>query len=246
MAAVWIGTSGYANPEWAGSFYPADLQEGHELSFYARHFNSVELSSTFYRIPTVRMLHAWAKDTPDAFTFALKAPRGITYEARLLDVGDVVTDFCDLAKTLKNKFGPVLYQLPPFQRRDLPRLEDFLHQVPPDVRQAVEFRHASWFSDLVFETLRRFGVALCVAERDELATPAQVTAPFTYLRLRLPRYSAEGLERWAQWIEEQEATGCDCFVYFKTADAVGSLEAATTLAARLSDRPRAWIGQRGG
>lgn len=245
MTAFWIGTSGYANPEWRGGFYPADLPEGHELSVYAGHFNSVELNFTFHRLPSVRMLHAWAKETPETFAFALKAPRGITYDARMLDVGDVVTDFCDLAKTLKNKLGPVLYQLPPFQRRDLPRLEDFLHQLPPEVRHAIEFRHPSWFTDLVFDTLRRFGVALCIAEREELATPAEMTASFAYLRLRLPAYSAEKLDWWAQWMEERRSAISDFFVYLKTGDAVGSLEAATALAARMRERPPVRVGQRG-
>ena len=215
MTDVWVGTSGYSHPEWRGTFYPADLPEEQMLRQYAARFPSVELNHTFYRLPSVRTLHAWAKETPAHFAFTLKAPRHITHELRLRDAAESVTEFCDTVQVLKAKLGAILFQVPPFQKKDLPRLEDFLHQLPPGFRMAMEFRNPSWFADEVLECLRRFGIALCVTDHDEHATPFEVTGGFVYLRLRRSAYSDEDL---AHWVERLVRAGRDCttaYVYFK-------------------------------
>lgn len=215
MAAPWIGTSGYSYKEWRGPFYPSDLADDRLLAYYAERFNSVEANYTFYRMPTVRQLQAWAKDTPDDFRFALKAPRRITHDMRLRDAADPVTYFCDTATALKKKLGVLLFQLPPFLKKDVSRLEDFLHQLPPGFRAAFEFRNATWFADDVFECMRRFGVALCISESDRRDTPLEVTADFGYLRLRKPDYDEATLESWAERLRDAGAKWTDVFVYFK-------------------------------
>lgn len=213
MAKFRIGTSGYHYKEWQGSFYPPDVDEPAMLRFYAARFSSVETSYTFYRLPTVRTLQSWAKETPPEFTFSLKAPRRITHDLRLRDAGDAVTYFCDTAKALKDRLGAMLFQLPPFLKKDLPRLEDFLHQLPPGFRPAFEFRNASWLSDDVLECLRRFDVALCIGEHEDRRTPFEVTAGFGYFRLRKPQYSDAEL---AEWAERIAAAGWnESYVYFK-------------------------------
>jgi uncharacterized protein YecE (DUF72 family) len=215
MAIYWIGTSGYSYKEWKGSFYPAALPDAELLKYYSDRLATVEINYTFYRMPSVRMVQAWGKETPDRFAFALKAPRKITHDLRLRDAADPVTYFVDTVKVLKQKLGALLFQLPPFLKRDLPRLEDFLHQMPPGPRVAFEFRNQSWFSDDVYECMRRFGVALCVAETEEHSVPLEITADFGYFRLRKPDYSDADLADCAARIQEAARNWKNVFVYFK-------------------------------
>jgi uncharacterized protein YecE (DUF72 family) len=213
--AFWIGTSGYSYKEWKGSFYPDTLPDGEQLRHYAARFTSVEINYTFYRMPNVRLLQGWAKEVPEHFTFSLKAPRRITHDLRLRDAADIVADFCDTAQALKSKLGVLLVQLPPFLKRDLARLEDFLHQMPPGVRATVEFRNASWYADEVYDCLRRFGVALCIVDHPERPTPWEATADFGYFRLRQPDYTDEDLHACARRIQDLAGAWRDTFVYFK-------------------------------
>jgi len=245
MANFWIGTSGYNYKEWKGPFYPQDLAEQNMLKYYAERFATVEINYTFYRMPNVRTLQSWAKETPEDFVFTLKAPRRITHELRLRDAGDPLTYFCDTAKALKKKLGAMLFQLPPFLKKDLARLEDFLHQLPPGFRPAFEFRNQSWFSDDVYECLRRFDVALCIAEHEDHSAPFERTADFGYFRLRRPDYTDAELEAWAQRLADAATHWSDIFIYFKhEAAGKGPLLAAKlvsllqpTAAAAVADQP---------
>jgi uncharacterized protein YecE (DUF72 family) len=214
MNRIWVGTSGYNYKEWRGPFYPTDLAEPDMLRYYGERYGTVEINYTFYRMPTVRTLQAWAKETPEDFVFSLKAPRRITHEMRLRDAADPLTYFCDTAKVLRTKLGAMLFQLPPFLKKDVPRLEDFLHQMAPGFRAAFEFRNQSWFSDDVFECLKRFDVALCIAEHDERSAPFECTAPFGYLRLRRADYTDEELAAWAERLLSNPLWH-QTFVYFK-------------------------------
>ncbi len=218
MARFWIGTSGYAYKQWKGPFYPEGLPDAEMLRFYGERFAAVEINYTFYRSATVRQLQSWAKETPEHFSFALKAPRRITHDLRLRDAADLAVDFCDTARALKDKLGALLFQLPPFLKRDTPRLEDFLHQMPEGCRVVFEFRNPTWFVDEVFETLRRFNVALCIVEAPERTVPFEVTAPFGYFRLRQPSYEDAELAAWAERIQQAAAGWSDVFVYFKHED----------------------------
>jgi uncharacterized protein YecE (DUF72 family) len=227
MATYWIGTSGYSYKQWKGRFFPETLPDAEMLRFYGERFAAVEINYTFYRSASVRQLQGWAKETPEHFTFALKAPRRITHELRLRDAADLAADFCDTAQALKNKLGALLFQLPPFLKRDTPRLEDFLHQMPPGFRVAFEFRNPTWFADEVYETLRRFGVALCVVESPERTVPLEATADFGYFRLRQPEYSDADIAACAERIQTAAANWRDVFIYFKhEQDAQGPVYAA--------------------
>ena len=227
MATYWIGTSGYSYKQWKGRFYPEGLPDAEMLRHYANRFAAVEINYTFYRSASVRQLQGWAKETPDPFTFTLKAPRRITHELRLRDAADLAADFCETARALKQKLGALLFQLPPFLKRDTPRLEDFLHQLPPGFRVAFEFRNPTWFADEVYETLRRFGVALCVVESPDRAVPLECTADFGYFRLRQPEYSDADLSACAARIQNAASGWQDVFIYFKhEADAQGPVFAA--------------------
>ena len=213
MAAYWVGTSGYNYQEWKGSFYPDDVTDKQMLAYYAARFGSVEINYTFYRMPTARILANWARETPESFVFALKAPRRITHDQRLRSIEDTLASFCEIAETLGPKLGPLLFQLPPYLKKDVELLEVFLHDLPTGLRSTVEFRHASWHSDDTYEVLKRFGVALCIADSEERTTPFEVTAPFGYLRLRREHYDEATLR---SWLERCEGAGWqDAFVYFK-------------------------------
>jgi uncharacterized protein YecE (DUF72 family) len=194
---ILVGTSGYSYPAWKGSFYPEDLPNAGMLRHYATRFETVEINNTFYKMPSATLLSGWAAQVPDGFRFALKASQRITHIKRLKDAGDAVRAFFHPAGELGHKLGPVLFQLPPNLKRDVPRLVDFLAVLPAGIRAALEFRHESWFEDNVFAALKAAGSALCVAEAEDLATPLVATVDWGYLRLRLPDYGEEALASWA-------------------------------------------------
>ncbi len=151
---IQVGTSGYNYEAWRGSFYPEDLSARKMLSYYAERFSTVEINYSFYRKPTAKILQGWAAQVPPAFHFALKAWQRITHQKRLRDCSELVTSFAEAARTLGPRLGPVLYQLPPNLKADVPLLREFLLQLPRDLRAAFEFRHASWFSEETYAALR--------------------------------------------------------------------------------------------
>ncbi len=215
---IWIGTSGYNYPEWKGHFYPADLPAAKMLPYYAARFPTVEINYTFYRMPTEKLVSGWATQTPSPYKLTLKAPRRITHDNRLRNVGDLVDGFCRVAGTLGEKLGALLFQLPPNLKKDVPLLEAFLHDLPPKAPAAFEFRHASWLDDDVSEILRARRVALCVADSEKLSTPLRVTADYAYFRLRDEGYTPDDIARWGDRIREATVDCRDVFVYFKHED----------------------------
>jgi len=219
---VWVGTSGFSYPPWRGSFYPAKLPATDMLAFYAQHLPTVEINNTFYRMPDAALLERWAAATPADFVFALKSSRRITHELRLHDAQSAVERFASGAATLGKKLGPVLFQLPPWLHKDRERLEAFLAllaQFGHGLRPAFEFRHASWFCDEVYATLKAGGAALCIAEAEKLETPLQATASWGYLRLRREDYTPAALDAWAGRIAEQPWAEAYVFVKHETAEA---------------------------
>ncbi len=216
---VLIGTSGYSYAPWKGVFYPPRLPAAKMLDFYAGRLPTVEINNTFYRMPKPELLAKWAGEVPPSFRFAVKSPRRITHERRLVDAGDALRAFATSAAALGETLGPALFQLPPFLKKDLPRLEAFLDELPaaaPGLRAAFEFRHVSWFADDVYAALAKRGAALCLAEAEDLATPIEATAPWGYLRLRRPDYDDAALDAWADRIRERGWE--EAFVYFKHED----------------------------
>lgn len=229
-----VGTSGYDYPEWRGAFYPEKWPRKKMLPYYAERLDTVEINYTFYRLPTERLLAGWSAATPSGFRFTLKAPRRITHEARLAGCESVTDAFCAAAATLGEKLGALLFQLPPSFRKDVDLLARFLRLLPPGLRPAFEFRHASWHDPAVFELLRERGAALCVADGGRLRTPVRVTAGHAYFRLRDQGYDAADLTRWADTIAGA-AGGCgDVYVYFKHEDRGTGPEFARRLLDRLA------------
>ena len=216
---LYAGTSGWAYPQWKPDFYPAKLAAAKFLGYYSSRLNSVELNYTFRRFPTGKLLSGWIAATPADFKFAVKANQAITHIKRLKDAEDVTSRFLASLSDLREagKLGPVLFQLPPFLRCDVPRLKDFLAQLPRGTRSAFEFRHDSWFTDEVFTLLREANAALCEAESEKLETPHVRTADFTYFRLRKQSYSAQERSELAKRVHELAQSG-DVFTYFKHED----------------------------
>ena len=204
-ARLLAGASGFSYKEWCGSFYPERLAADAMLAYYAERLPTVEINNTFYRSPKREMLEHWAATTPPHFRFTIKASKRITHDGRLKaeQVAESVDHLYRNLASLGDKRGPVLFQLPPNLKRDLPRLQAFLALLPPDHRAVFEFREPSWFDDAVYEALKSAGAVLCFSEREDNAPPPLVpTADWGYLRLRLEQYSEADLARWARHIAE--------------------------------------------
>ena len=214
---LYVGTSGYSYKEWKGPFYPEDLPDKQMLRFYGERFRSVEINNTFYRMPKDTVLEGWAKEVPEHFKFVLKAPQRITHIQRLKDAGDSVSYLIKTAAVLKERLGPLLFQLPPYLKKDAPRLRDFLASLPQEQQAAFEFRHESWFDEEVFALLRERRAPLCIAEaEDGVEVPFVSTADWGYLRLRRPDYGDPELKAWGQRIQSQGWK--EAFIFFKHED----------------------------
>ncbi|HTQ00029.1 MAG TPA: DUF72 domain-containing protein [Casimicrobiaceae bacterium] len=200
-ARLLAGASGYSFKEWKGVFYPEKIDADAMLPFYAQRLPAVEINNTFYRMPKVSMLEHWVAITPENFRFSIKASRRITHIARLKEESakDSVDYLYRNLAALGAKRGPVLFQLPPNLKKDVPRLRAFLALLPADHRAAFEFRNETWFDDDVYEALKGAQASLCLSEREDNAPPPLVeTAPWGYVRLRLETYADEDLAQWAR------------------------------------------------
>jgi uncharacterized protein YecE (DUF72 family) len=212
-----VGTSGYSYKEWKGSFYPEKISAKDMLRFYSERLSTVEINATFYRLPQKSTLENWKEQVPKNFRFALKAPQRITHFKRLNEVGEDTKYFLDIAATLEDQLGVVLFQLPPNMKKDLPRLETFLSELPSEPRAAFEFRHPTWFDDDVLAVLRARNCALCISDTDDMpVTHIDKTADWGYLRLRRVLYSEEHLKDWLARVREQNWN--ETFVFFKHED----------------------------
>src|SRR5215813_12445839 len=190
------------------------------LSFYAKQFTTVEINHSFYRMPTESVLLNWAKSVPEAFRFALKANQQITHIQRLRNSESTLKRFLEVSSVLQdgNHLGPVLVQLPPNFKFDHPLLEEFLSLRPPAFQFAFEVRHASWYTEETYATLRKHNVALCLAETEDQTPPDILTADFTYVRLRKENYTSKELAGWKKRFDTWMSQGIDLFAYCKHED----------------------------
>ncbi len=218
MARICFGTSGFSYKEWKPIFYPPDLPEKQFLRYYSSRLNSVEIDYTFYRMPNAKTIEAWKSATPENFKFTLKASQQITHRERLKVPSDALDYFLSVVPGLENRLGVVLYQLPPFFKCDLQKLETFISVLPRGVSAAFEFRHPSWFTGDVYRLLEKYRVALCIHDADERTTPLELTAPFVYVRLRRTEYSGPLRREWQTRMQHWADTGTDVFAYIKHED----------------------------
>jgi uncharacterized protein YecE (DUF72 family) len=214
---LYAGTSGYSYKEWKGNFYPHKLPAAQMLRHYAQQLPTVEINNTFYRLPTASVLASWCEQVPANFRFAIKAPRRITHIKRLKEAQDETAYLLHALETLGERLGVILFQLPPYLRKDLACLQAFLDLLPDRTPAAFEFRAQSWFDDTVFQLLRSRDFALCIADTDEVRTTDIVaTASWGYLRLRRAHYEQAELTNWLRQIRAQPWR--NTYVFFKHED----------------------------
>ncbi len=214
---LYVGTSGYSYKEWKGHFYPDDLSEKEFLKFYGTKLNAVEINNTFYRLPKESVVTSWADQVPETFAFSIKGSQRITHIKRLKEVGDETEYLMRVVRTLKQRLGVVLFQLPPNMKKDIERLRGFLKLLAGDVRVAIEFRHPSWFDDETYHLLNESNCSLCVADWDEkLDVPFVSTADWGYLRLRRESYTPADLKKWMKRVQDQKWK--TAFIFFKHED----------------------------
>jgi uncharacterized protein YecE (DUF72 family) len=191
------------------------------FAFYARHFDTVEINNTFYRLPALATFDAWRENSPDDFHYAVKASRFITHMKRLKDPTASVEKFFLAADRLEGKLGPILFQLPPRWQVNTTRLREFLEALPAGHRHVFEFRDASWLEPEVFSILRQYNAAFCIHDLGDMQTPLQITADFTYLRFHGPgeakytgSYPRRELQKWAHRIDDWRQALAAIYVYF--------------------------------
>lgn len=212
-----VGTSGYSYKEWKGAFYPERLPAKEMLHYYAERLPAVEINNTFYRLPKADMLEAWGEQVPPGFVFSLKASRRITHLKRLKGAADETDYLFRTSAVLGEKLGVILFQLPPYLKKDAARLESFLTQLPEGARAAFEFRHPTWLDEETQALLRVRDCALCLAETDDGDRPEVIsTAGWGYLRLRRESYTEAELLQWIESIRAQNWS--HAFVFFKHED----------------------------
>jgi uncharacterized protein YecE (DUF72 family) len=234
-SAVHVGTSGWHYRHWYGPFYPEKLPASEMLKFYSRHFDTVELNNTFYRLPLEGGLAKWRDTTQDGFCFAAKGSRFLTHMKKLKDPEIGIGRFFERIDRLGRKLGPVVFQLPPFWEVDTGRFEAFLGALPKGHRYAFEFRNPSWHTEAIYRILRKHNAAFCIFEIAGFASEYHLTADFTYVRLHGPgdayqgSYSHESLQRWADrivdWCKQLRAV----YIYFDNDQAAYAVENALSL-----------------
>lgn len=223
--SILIGTSGFSYPHWRAVFYPCDLKPTHWLSYYSQTFNTVELNTTFYRLPSETTVHRWAEETPPEFLFAVKASRFITHIQKLRDPDLAIANFLECLSPLNQKLGPILFQLPPSLSYSPELLDHFcevLRTQPliPSFKVTLEVRHPSWLVPQVFQQLKQENIALCFTDLSILPVSEPLTADFVYIRRHGPtlqygsNYEPAMLEADAQRIIEWNRRGREVYLYF--------------------------------
>ncbi|PWY55108.1 DUF72 domain-containing protein [Legionella qingyii] len=186
MRFIHIGTSGWVYKGWKEIFYPKSLAEKDELAYYTSIFNSVELNSSFYRIPTPKSITKWKETTPNQFIFSCKASRYLTHIKMLKEVQDSTLYLLQVLAGLEEKLGPILFQLPPYWPLNLERLEQFIKTLPESFHYTFEFRNKSWLCQEVYDLLAKNNIALCFYDYKGYQCPEIITSDFIYLRLHGP------------------------------------------------------------
>ncbi len=215
-----IGTSGWFYGHWYGNFYPEKLPKDRLLQYYARFFDTVEMNNTFYHLPKENTVKLWKDKVKKEFLFSVKASRFITHIKKLKNIREPLRLFLDRADLLKRKLGPILFQLPPSFKRDDKVLDGFFKKLPKGYDYVMEFRNESWFKKDVYEIMRKYKVAFCIASMPKLPVVSEITAPFSYIRMHGgtelygSNYSRDELRKWASKVKRFLREGLNVYVYF--------------------------------
>jgi uncharacterized protein YecE (DUF72 family) len=215
-----IGTSGWHYNHWQKRFYPGGLPKNKWLLHYAQTFDSVEINNTFYQLPKPATIERWYTQASEDFRYAVKANRYITHIKKLRNPVDEIQRFLTSVEVLKEKLGPILFQLPPGLHQDIGLLGDFLKLLPGQNQKVFEFRHKSWYEEGTFELLKEFNTAFCIHDMPGAQTPKVLTADFVYIRFhgQTERYSSSysdrALREWAEWIQDNAGKIKAVYAYF--------------------------------
>jgi uncharacterized protein YecE (DUF72 family) len=217
---IYIGTSGWHYQHWKGTFYPAGTKDTDQFALYLQSFDTVEINNSFYRLPPAETFTAWRKAAPPGFIFSVKASRFITHMKKLNADRDSIRQFLHHAEKLKEKMGPVLFQLPPHWKVNAERLRSFLEKLPTGYRYAFEFRNETWYQDEVYALLKKYHCAFCIYELERQLSPLEVTADYVYIRLHGPgdkyqgSYTDASLRKWGRICRQWQEEGRDVYIYF--------------------------------
>lgn len=220
QAATHIGTSGWQYKHWKGVFYPAGLGLEDWLEYYARHFNCVEINSSFYAMPSAETIAAWCKRVPSEFIFSVKAPRRITHFKKLKNCEAELDELFRRLKAFGRHLGPVLFQLPPRWRCNLHRLERFVAGLPSQQRLVFEFRDPSWHNEDVNELLASRSMAFCIFDSGDFTAPIVDQGDLVYVRLHGPgseyagSYRAPRLRTWVDRAQAWNRRKKEVFLFF--------------------------------
>jgi uncharacterized protein YecE (DUF72 family) len=229
---------------WRGAFYPEKLAVKHWFRHYAERFDTVEINNSFYRLPSPDVFAGWRDKAPAGFRYAVKANRYITQAKKLKDCEEPVKRMMSAAERLGNALGPVLYQLPPFFKLHLERLEHFLQLLPEDVANVFEFRDPSWLTEEVLALLDRHGASFCAHDMPGMATPRWAAGPVAYVRFHGTdgkyhgRYGDAALLEWSDWMAGQRNAGRAVWAYFNNDIEAHAIADALTLKAMVARAER--------
>jgi uncharacterized protein YecE (DUF72 family) len=237
---LYVGTSGWSYGEWDRVFYPKQVRSTQDrLSFYARHFHTVEVNYSFYHLPKPETYQKWADVVPPEFIFSVKASRFMTHIQRLQGIKEPWSKFIANARILENRLGPILFQLPPSFKVDHRRLSQFLDilrkDAPYPVCPVFEFRHPSWFTKTTYAILHEAMASLCISHSTRYPCVEEATADLVYYRFHGPedlfasRYSDVQLRSWARKIKLLLKSGHSIYVYFNNTLNGYAVENAKTL-----------------
>lgn len=233
MARAFVGTSGWAYASWKPKFYPPEIKPADLLRYYATRLRTNEVNYTFNHMPTDKNIADWKAATPDDFVFTLKASQRITHVDRLRHPADTLPLFFERARPLGSRLGPILFQTPPWLKRDDDLLAGFVASLPAGQRCALEVRDPSWYVPEVYELLRMRDVALVHAEGERAPSPVETlgqTADFAYVRLRSREgYDDVAVATWTERLRGVLAAGKDVYAYFRHDDDGANARAAEKL-----------------
>jgi uncharacterized protein YecE (DUF72 family) len=218
---IYIGTSGWHYKHWFGTFYPAGTGAKHQFEYYTKHFDTVEINNSFYKLPPKEVFKEWYKNSPKKFLFVIKANRFITHNLKLTRPKEPLARLFNSILALKEKLGPILFQLPPKWKVNADRLKEFLEALPSGHRYVFEFRNETWYNEAVYRLLEEYNAAFCIYELAGHISPIKVTADFVYVRLHGPSpnkyqgsYTRASLKKWARQCIEWQSQKKDVYVYF--------------------------------